>query len=350
MSSDNNQNDNRANKKDKNAGDKTNTLFEKGGFSIVVCTSIAILVVASLYFSNNSGSSGSNNNMNELDNLSVNSSDIKSYKENLVDNSTTYFQQAQLENNNLNNFNEVIQQVEIELDLLEEENLLVLKEEDKDKEEDKKDVEEDKEDSSKESITSTEITTAKKEDEEDKDKEDEDEDKEEDKEEDKKDDNSITESTSSQVQVSNSVNFSLFDDSKEMAWPVEGQIVMNYSMDTAIYDKTLDLYRTNDSICISVPEGTNVLSSADGVVENIFLDNVKGNSVVINHGNGWVSTYSQLTDNLNVSVGQVVDKGEQIGNVSLPSNYSVLLGPHLDFTVRKDDLSSDPLLVLAQVE
>lgn len=347
MSADNNQNDNRSNKKNKDTGDEKNTLFEKGGFSVIVCTSIAVVVLASMYFSNSNNSSSNNNSTSEFDNLSVNSSDVKSYKENLVDNSTTYFQEAQLDNS----LNELLQQVESELDLVEEENLLVLEEEDKqeDKQEDKNDVE-DKEDSNKET-TNTEITTTKKEDEQE-DKEDVVEDKD-------KEDNNITESTSNQEQASdsnsnsnndNSINFSLFDDSKEMAWPVSGQIVMNYSMDTAIYDKTLDLYRTNDSICISVPEGTDVIASADGVVEQIFLDNEKGNSVVINHGNGWVSTYSQLTDDLNVSVGQVVDMGEQIGNVSLPSNYSVLLGPHLDFTVRKDDLSSDPLLVLAQIE
>lgn len=144
--------------------------------------------------------------------------------------------------------------------------------------------------------------------------------------------------------------FSLFDDSKEMSWPVNGQIVMDYSVETAIFDKTLDQYRTNDSICISAEAGTDVKAAAEGVVENIFEDNENGKSVVINHGNGWMTTYSQLENNLMVEVGQVVGEGDVIGKVGEPTNYSVLLGSHLDFKITKNDQSTDPKLVLAQLD
>ncbi len=144
--------------------------------------------------------------------------------------------------------------------------------------------------------------------------------------------------------------FSMFNESQEMTWPVSGQIVMDYSTETAIYDKTLELYRTNDSICISSPEGTDVMASSEGIVENIFTDNENGKTVVINHGNGWMSTYSQLQEEVNVAVGQVVKEGEFIGKIGSPSNYSVLLGPHLNFKITKDNTSSDPKLVLAQIE
>ncbi len=319
------------NKKDVN--NTSNTFFEKGGFPIVLCSSIAVLVVTSLYFSNSSNSSSSKSNSIELDNLSVNSSDIKSYKESLVDNSnssnisnTDDLQQAQLDNNSnsFNSLENLLVQVELDEDLL-------LQKEDTNKE--SSEIE-----SSETESNNTETNITKKEEEESKE------------EVETKEKSNEEESKISSNDVSDSVNFTLFDDSKEMTWPVSGQIVMNYSADTAIYDKTLDLYRTNNSICISAPEGTEVLASADGIVEKIFIDNEKGNSVVINHGNGWVSTYSQLTEALNVSVGQVVDMCEEIGQVALPSNYSVLLGPHLDFTITKDDLTSDPLLVLANIE
>ena len=142
---------------------------------------------------------------------------------------------------------------------------------------------------------------------------------------------------------------SLFDDESEMVWPCQGQILMDYS-ETAIYDKTLDQYRTNDSICISAALGDEVCVGADGVVTAITKDSEKGVCVSVDHGNGWSSTYSQLQDNLAVSEGESIEKGSKIGNVAQPTKYSVALGPHVEFSVYKNDEATDPKLVLASVE
>ncbi len=143
---------------------------------------------------------------------------------------------------------------------------------------------------------------------------------------------------------------SLFNDDDEMTWPVSGQILMDYNMDSAIYDKTLEQYRTNDSISISAPLGTEVCVSADGVVTAVTKDEEKGVSVSVDHGNGWMSTYSQLQDNLKISEGQTVYQGDVIGNIAEPSKYSTALGPHLEFSVFKDDKATDPKLVLAALD
>ncbi len=142
----------------------------------------------------------------------------------------------------------------------------------------------------------------------------------------------------------------LFNDNDEMAWPVEGQILMDYSTDTAIYDKTLDQYRTNSSICISASLGSEVCASADGTVASVTKDDEKGVTVSLDHGNGWLSTYSQLQDNLAISEGQTVYKGEKIGVIAQPTKYGTAMGPHLEFSVFKDDEATDPKLVLASVE
>lgn len=144
--------------------------------------------------------------------------------------------------------------------------------------------------------------------------------------------------------------FSLFDDTKEMSWPVSGQIVMDYSTETAIYDKTLDQYRTNDSICIAAPVGTEIKASAEGIVKSISNDKENGTTVVLDHGNGWLSTYSQLQDKLSVREGDVVAEGAVLGTVAEPSYYSVLLGSHLEFKITKDEQCTDPKLVLAQYD
>jgi murein DD-endopeptidase MepM/ murein hydrolase activator NlpD len=144
--------------------------------------------------------------------------------------------------------------------------------------------------------------------------------------------------------------YTLFDDGEEMSWPVEGRILMDYSVETAVYDETLDQYRTNDSLCIEAGADTEVCAAADGIVEAISNDRVNGNMVVLDHGNGWRTTYSQLRDDISVTEGEVVCRGETVGRVGTPSAYSEALGTHLTFTVSKDNNSIDPKLVLENEE
>lgn len=150
--------------------------------------------------------------------------------------------------------------------------------------------------------------------------------------------------------IKESASIKNFSDGDEMDWPVEGKILMDYSTESAIYDRTLEQYRTNDSICISASLGTEVCASADGTVASITKDNEKGVTVAIDHGNGWLSTYSQLQDNLAVSEGQTVFRGNKIGTVAEPTKYKAAIGPHLDFSVFKNETSTDPKLVLASLE
>lgn len=160
-----------------------------------------------------------------------------------------------------------------------------------------------------------------------------------------------TENSSKQAKTASAEpRYTLFDDSKEMSWPVEGQIVMDYSVDTAVYDKTLDQYRTNDSLCINAAADSEVTAAADGVVEAVSKDRVNGSSVVLNHGNGWKTTYSQLRDDVSVTEGQVVCEGDAIGRVGTPSIYSEALGTHLEFSVSHDEGSVDPKTLLKSEE
>lgn len=159
----------------------------------------------------------------------------------------------------------------------------------------------------------------------------------------------ITQSTADST-ISDNGELSLFDDSQEMEWPVSGQIVMDFSTDTGIYDRTLEQYRTNNSICIAADVDTEVCAAADGIITSITNDRISGVTVSVDHGNGWSSTYSQLNQNLAVSEGEAVHKGDKIGVVANPTNYSVALGPHLEFSVLNDDNPTDPKLVLAQAE
>ncbi len=154
--------------------------------------------------------------------------------------------------------------------------------------------------------------------------------------------------TENQSQDHNKTHFCSFDGTQKMSWPVSGKILMDYQPDKLIYDKTLEQYRTNDSLSISAKIGEQVKASADGIVKLITKTDEDGNLIVIDHGNNWTSVYSQLQDNLLVNEGDYVKKGQIIGGVNSPTKYGVLLGSHLDFKITHDDNSVNPKIFLAQ--
>ncbi|MCC8096975.1 MAG: M23 family metallopeptidase [Eubacterium sp.] len=144
--------------------------------------------------------------------------------------------------------------------------------------------------------------------------------------------------------------FSFDENSQTMLMPVEGQIVMDYSPEIAVFDATLEQYRTNDTICIAAESGTPVAAAADGVVTETGFDEINGNSVVIDHGNGWMSTYSQLGENIPVAVGDIVNAGEIIAQIGEPTDFQSALGSHLEFYLTHNDESADPKLLFEDRE
>ncbi|MDR2650102.1 MAG: M23 family metallopeptidase [Clostridiales bacterium] len=143
--------------------------------------------------------------------------------------------------------------------------------------------------------------------------------------------------------------FDTFQDGETMDWPVSGDIVMDYNITQAIYDETLDQYRTNDSIWISAKSGMPVKAAYDGVVQKIEKTRKDGNTVVIDNGNGWTTTYGQLMDSVIVKEGEIVKRGEIIGGIANPTIYSIIQGPNLSFKVAKDGVTVDPKIILKDV-
>jgi len=139
-----------------------------------------------------------------------------------------------------------------------------------------------------------------------------------------------------------------FENALVFAVPVMGNVAMDYSMDKMVYDPTLEQYRTSDSICYSAEEGTRVSSAAQGTVESVLKDSSKGVSVTVFHGDGWRTTYSQLSENVAVSQGDIIEKGQTIGYVGTPGRYSSAMGSHLEFKMTLNGESIDPKTALAE--
>lgn len=86
--------------------------------------------------------------------------------------------------------------------------------------------------------------------------------------------------------------------------------------------------------------GTEVLAAADGVVEKAVRNSKKeGNSIVINHKNGYVTKYIHMGDIL-VRKGQKVSQGAVIGRVGMSG---MSFAPHLHYEVWFNDEMMDPM-------
>ena len=138
-----------------------------------------------------------------------------------------------------------------------------------------------------------------------------------------------------------------FGENSVLMWPIAGNIVMNYSMDSTILHKTLGTYKTNPAINISAEVGTNVGAAASGIVQSIYDSEETGTTMVIAVGSGYVTTYG-LLDNLAVEEGDSVAAGQVIGTVGAPTAYYVEEGPNVYFAVSKDGTPIDPTEYLAE--
>ncbi len=134
-----------------------------------------------------------------------------------------------------------------------------------------------------------------------------------------------------------------------MVWPVSGTVVMDYSPDALIYDATLDLYRTSNSLSIGASEEETVVAAAAGTVKEVGKTDELGSYVVLDNGNGYETTYGQLSEEAMVEVGETVAQGETIGRMSEPTWYSAALGTHLIFTVTVNGETVNPLDYLENI-
>lgn len=124
--------------------------------------------------------------------------------------------------------------------------------------------------------------------------------------------------------------------------PVNGEIIMDYSMDMPIYWKTLDQYMTHNGLDISAPMGTSIKACADGTVTKVDEDDKLGITVEINHGNNLISVYGNLSKKDLVELGEVVSAGTPIGKIGQTSMFEFEEDEHLHFAMRKNDEPTDP--------
>ena len=125
-------------------------------------------------------------------------------------------------------------------------------------------------------------------------------------------------------------------------WPVIGTIEMPYSIDTLLYDTTMADWRTHDGLDIAAALGDKIMSCSSGSVTEVYNDALYGTTVVIDHGDGLTSVYSNLAELPTVKVGDVVMAGETIGAVGTTALCEAGEAYHLHFSMKVNGASADP--------
>lgn len=116
-----------------------------------------------------------------------------------------------------------------------------------------------------------------------------------------------------------------FTEDSELLWPVDGQVIMNYSMDKTVYFSTLDQFKYNPALIISGAEGDQVIAGAAGIVKSIDVTAQTGTTVNLDLGNGYELLIGQLKE-VPLNVGDTVEANTVVGYVSKPTKYYSLEG------------------------
>lgn len=127
-----------------------------------------------------------------------------------------------------------------------------------------------------------------------------------------------------------------------MAWPMEGNVILNYSMDSTVYFPTLDQYKYNPAVIIAGEVNSKVYAVAKGQVASIENDEVTGCTMTVDLGDGYQAIYGQLKE-LNFAKGDYVEAGHVLGYVGEPTKYFSVEGSNLYFELTKDGVPVDPV-------
>ena len=107
-------------------------------------------------------------------------------------------------------------------------------------------------------------------------------------------------------------------------------LTASYGMRIHPFYKTL---QSHQGVDYTIPEGSRVFATADGTVREVAQRNsTSGQTVVIDHGNGYETSYNHLSK-INVRKGQQVRRGDT----------GLSLAPHLHYEVRYNGMRVDPI-------
>ncbi len=123
------------------------------------------------------------------------------------------------------------------------------------------------------------------------------------------------------------------------------QPIFNKKLKYPVYgfgERIDQVYKTlifHPGIDYAIPEGTNVFATADGIVEKSGHKRGLGKRIIINHGNGYKTTYAHLSE-IYFKKGKRVKRGNIIGKTGM-SGKSLI--PHLHYEIHYNGKEINPV-------
>ena len=136
-----------------------------------------------------------------------------------------------------------------------------------------------------------------------------------------------------------------FDVKQGIEWPLAGNVIIPYSMDTTVYFETLKEYKCSPAMVIEAQTGDEVKAVAECTVSEVSSSPELGNYVKLDLGDGYIVTLGQFQD-VKVALGTHLSKGQTVGTVGEPSRFYSQEGTNLYFAVEKDSEPVDSMLLL----
>lgn len=129
----------------------------------------------------------------------------------------------------------------------------------------------------------------------------------------------------------------------EFTSPVlNGAVLKGYNSEELQYNESLNQWEIHLAVDFSAPGGTNVLACYDGTIEKVYSNSLQGTIIEIKHTDSLSTVYSGLDDDVFVSVGDEVKKGDVIGTSSSSGTRESEDGGQVHFEVWKDGSLVDP--------
>ncbi|MCK4261022.1 MAG: M23 family metallopeptidase [Halanaerobiales bacterium] len=116
----------------------------------------------------------------------------------------------------------------------------------------------------------------------------------------------------------------------------EGAIITNFGW---YYHPILEVWKFHQGVDLRCKKGDLVMASESGKVKQIKETDKEVMIVILEHGDGWTTTYGQISE-VNVRIGDQIAKGQKLGKIG---QSTTAIEPHLHFEIRQNGELTNPV-------